>query len=320
MPTIIAGIDEVGYGPILGPLVVASSIFLVKENPETNMWNRLQESVGKSKKGLENRILVCDSKKAYSRQIGLKHLEQTVRAFMSQLLPEKVCFSSLLPLLSDMALQVTKYPWYPSLYASCLSETNRTDFHALTENMKHEGFEFIDFRSCCIDVREFNKLIESTGNKADVVINSVLKLIQQIISIAVFCCAKRIIIFSDRLGGRMYYEEMINTLPDVKIIDREESSKNSRYKLSVDKGKRELDIQFEVGADDKHFQVALASMIAKYIRERIMVAMNDYFIKLQPGLKPTAGYWTDGHRFLNDLEDKTLEKAGLRKEDIVRIK
>ena len=317
---VCAGLDECGYGPILGPLIVASSIFLIKEDPETNMWTQLQESVGKHKKGLKDRILVCDSKKAYSRQSGFKYLEQTVRAFMSQLLPEKVCFSSILPLLSNMALQIDRYPWYSSVYNSCQPETNRTDFYVLTENMKHEGIEFIDFRSCCIDVREFNKLIESTGNKANVVTNSVLKLIQQIISIAIFCTVKKIIIYCDRLGGRTYYEEMLKTLPDVEIIDKEESSKNSKYKLSIDKGKRELNIQFEVGADDKYLPVALASMVAKLIREKILQYMNDYFTKLQPGLRPTAGYWTDGWRWLEDLTDETLEKASLTREDIIRVK
>ena len=319
MLTIVAGIDEVGYGPILGPLVVSSSIFLVKENPEANMWTQLQDSVSKHKKGLGNRILVCDSKKAYSRQTGLSCLEQTVRAFLNQLQIEKFSFPSILPVISnDLIAQSGKYPWYSSLYNDEIPEINQTTSNALDKNMKQEGVEFVDFRCFCIDVEEFNKVVDSTENKATAVTTSVIKLVRQIISLAVFCTAKKIIIYCDRLGGRTYYSSMLKAIPNFEVCGGEESSKISKYKLIS--GNKELDIQFEVGADDKHLPVALASMVGKYIREKVMQHMNDYFINLQPGLKPTAGYWTDGWRWLKDIEDKTLDKAGLERKDLVRIK
>jgi len=322
MSILVAGIDECGYGPILGPLVVASSIFLIEENPEVSMWDRLQESVGQVKKGLGNRILVTDSKKAYDRQSGLKHLEQTTRAFLNQLQVEKFSFPSILPVVSnDLIAQADMYPWYLSLYADEMPEISQTISNALTENMKQEGINFVDFRCICMDVAEFNKIVDATGSKAAVVVNSVLKLIQQILSIASFLNVKRILIYCDRLGGRMYYEGMLKNLPDFTMYNLEESSMISKYKLISDKKtERRLDIQFEVGADDKRFPVALASMIGKYIREKVMQHMNEYFIKLQPDLKSTAGYWTDGHRFLRDLTDETLNKTSLKREDLIRIK
>jgi len=319
MLTLVAGTDECGFGPILGPLVVASSIFLVRENPKDDMWVRLQESIGKSRKGLRNRILVCDSKKAYSRQSGLGHLEQTVRAFLNQLHLESVPFSSILPLISnDIITQAKKYPWYSQLYDDCIPEIGQSTSNTLMENMKREGIEFVDFRCCCIDVAEFNRIVGDTGNKATAVTSSVLKLIRQIIALAIFCNAKKIVIYCDRLGGRKYYGDMLGILPGFKINGSDESNWLSKYKLIS--SKQELDIQFEVGADNLHFPVALASMVGKYIREKVMQHMNEYFIKLQPGLKPTAGYWTDGWRFLKDLEDETYEKSGLHIHDILRIK
>lgn len=316
MLTLVAGIDEAGYGPVLGPLIISSSIFLINENPEANMWARLQDSIGKSKKGLRNRLLICDSKKAYSQKSGLKHLEQTTRAFLNQL--HLASFSSLLPLVSDdMIVQAKKYPWYSSLYNSHLPEVDQSISDALTENMKQEEIKFIDFRCCCIDVAKFNEIVGSTKNKATVVITSILELIQQILNIATFFSAKKIIVFCDRLGGRKYYRDILETLPNIGI-DIVEEDRTSRYILSMDK--RELDIRFEVGADDKHLPVALASMVGKYVRERVMKSMNEYFIKLQPGLKPTAGYYVDGWRFLKDLKDETYEKAGLSIHDIMRIR
>ncbi len=320
MATLVAGIDECGYGPILGPLVVSSSIFLIKEDPEADMWHRLQKSVGKTKRGLGDRILVCDSKKAYSRQTGLKHLERATRAFLNQLhleKPDELYIASILPVISnDLAQQYKKYPWYGTLYTDFLP---RTDSSCLTENMGCEGIEFIDFRCICIDVAEFNKVVNSTKNKASVVTVSVLSLIERIISIAYFLNVKKIIIYVDKLGGRTYYGDMLKNVAYAKVIGMEESSRLSKYVLSM--GTKELNIQFEVGADNKHLPVALASMVGKYIREKVMQHMNDYLIALQPGLLPTAGYWTDGHRFLRDMvHPETLRKAGVSRADFVRIK
>ena len=322
MLTLVAGIDEVGYGPILGPLVVSSSIFLINEDPEDNMWQRLDESVGKHKKDLGSRILVCDSKKAYSRQTGLKHLERTVTAFLAQLHLITPNLTAVLPIITNDIVQSFKtYPWYFALYHDQLPKINQPTLDALTENMKQEGIDFIDFRCICTDVEEFNRVVRSTGNKATVVTLSVVALIRQIISLAVFCTAKKIIIYCDKLGGRTYYRDILETNPNIIVLKTEESSRISKYKLAVGKTGREMDIQFEVGADNKHLPVALASMVGKYIREKVMQHMNDYLIKLQPGLKPTAGYWTDGHRFLRDMvQPGTLMKAGVRRDDFVRIK
>lgn len=60
-------------------------------------------------------------------------------------------------------------------------------------------------------------------------------------------------------------------------------------------------VSFEVSADERHLPVSLASMVSKYIRELLVECMNRYFSAMSPDLKPTAGYWTDGLRFLDDL-------------------
>ena len=66
-------------------------------------------------------------------------------------------------------------------------------------------------------------------------------------------------------------------------------------------------IHFPIKADDNFMAVALASMASKYLREVLMESLNRYFMDLykpddNSELKPTAGYWTDGLRFINDIE------------------
>ena len=59
-------------------------------------------------------------------------------------------------------------------------------------------------------------------------------------------------------------------------------------------------------------------MTAKYLRELYMGGFNLYWQSLLPGIKPTAGYYNDGKRFLDDLK-----QAGLLPENtsgLVRMK
>ena len=47
---------------------------------------------------------------------------------------------------------------------------------------------------------------------------------------------------------------------------------------------------------------ALASMVAKYLRELAMKAFNAFWQQRVPGVKPTAGYPVDARRFLTDID------------------
>ena len=42
-------------------------------------------------------------------------------------------------------------------------------------------------------------------------------------------------------------------------------------------------------------------MAAKYVRELFMQSLNEFFAARVEGLKPTAGYYTDGRRFVEDV-------------------
>ena len=44
-------------------------------------------------------------------------------------------------------------------------------------------------------------------------------------------------------------------------------------------------------------------MAAKLTRELFMQSFNDWFCERRPQVKPTAGYHTDGRRFLDDVDD-----------------
>jgi hypothetical protein len=78
-------------------------------------------------------------------------------------------------------------------------------------------------------------------------------------------------------------------------------------------------VEFGVDADCEHLPVALASMSAKYLRELLMQRFNDYWRGLAPAVTPTAGYYQDALRFLEDLEFILgSERAPIRRELFVR--
>lgn len=93
---IYAGIDEAGYGPMLGPLCVACTTFVVHDHdPDTSggcdLWKRLKSAVCKKKSDKRRRIAVDDSKKLKNANDcathPLKHLERGVLSFASGILP-----------------------------------------------------------------------------------------------------------------------------------------------------------------------------------------------------------------------------------------
>jgi hypothetical protein len=60
-------------------------------------------------------------------------------------------------------------------------------------------------------------------------------------------------------------------------------------------------VHFVVGADGRFLPVSLASMASKYLRELMVGSINRYFAGFGTGLRPTAGYWKDGLRFIEEI-------------------
>jgi hypothetical protein len=86
--------------------------------------------------------------------------------------------------------------------------------------------------------------------------------------------------------------------PESWIEPISENRNRSRYRWLH--GERPTEALFRARCEEL-LPVALASMTAKYHREVVMRAFNAFWTSRVPGLRPTAGYPGDSHRFRADI-------------------
>ena len=301
---VFVGIDEAGFGPILGPLVVSSSTFSVPHNLiGADLWQTLRKSLAGKRRRLAGRLLITDSKKAYSKSLGTKYLERTVIACLKCLGKEPATLNELISLLCPDCLErLSEYPWYKG--AGCYRiSAEPADIalasSVLADDLTANGIKLLRLQSCCLDVAYYNKMVGSVKNKASVLFTATSRLIQDAFD---SFAGDELQVVVDRQGGRVHYRTVLQRMfsgMDLKILT--ESPSASSYELQSD-GKK-MRLHFVVGADGRFLPVSLASMVSKYLRELLIANINRYFAGHFAELKPTAGYWKDGLRFIKDLKE-----------------
>jgi ribonuclease HII len=299
---VLAGIDEAGFGPLLGPLVVSSCSFSIpRELLKVDLWHVLRKSVGGRRARLLGRLLICDSKKAHNKALGIKHLERTTLACLKVLGTEPGTVAGLLEALGcDCLARIDEYPWYQNIGGHILGAAADIGVaaSALARDMGSNGMKLLGVRSCCLDVGHYNRLVDAVKNKSNVLFTAISQLITEAWKAG---GEEEVQIIVDRQGGRVRYQQKLQTMfPEAELAILKETETHSSYQLQ--EGKRSLRIHFVVGADDKFLPVSLASMVSKYVRELLVANINRYFAGFCAELKPTAGYWKDGQRFIRDLK------------------
>lgn len=317
---LIAGIDEAGYGPLLGPLVVSAAAFKVEDATAPDLWKLLSPAVTRKHTRHHDSIVVGDSKRLYSRAIGLKHLESAVLAFFGALDRKLESREALLAAVSvtDVAEPYT-CPWHVGQSLSLPREVHPMTLEYKASRLKAQlsacGVRFVGLKAVVTSVQEFNERIRRLNNKAWALFESVGLLLKW----AVNCAAgERFIIYVDKQGGRDRYGRLISQLlPTATVTVLEESETTSRYSI---KGKGLYGMVFFcMDSEEDYLPVALASMCSKYLRELDLCLFNKFWQERVPDLKPTAGYATDAKRFIAQIRP-ALKAEGIAIDGVVRIK
>jgi len=159
---ILVGIDEAGYGPILGPLVSSSAAFRVPGDLiKSDMWELLSVAVSQNKRKLNGRLLITDSKKAYTRSAGPTHLRRSVltsirAAHNGRVSPQLSSTHDLIEhLCPDCAPRLAGYPWYKGIVDQALGgdgDDMDLALSVLQKAMRAGDVELLALSSQCLDV------------------------------------------------------------------------------------------------------------------------------------------------------------------------
>ncbi|MDZ7815716.1 MAG: hypothetical protein U5N86_06850 [Planctomycetota bacterium] len=118
----------------------------------------------------------------------------------------------------------------------------------------------------------------------------------------------------DKQGGRNNYISFLFERNGNRLVaPLREGHEVSSYMIGL------AQVDFSKGAEELHSEVALASVVAKYVRECYMLRFNEYWTSKVPGLAPTAGYPSDAPRFFNEISEAAA-KLGIERETLLRAR
>jgi ribonuclease HII len=317
--TLLVGIDEAGYGPILGPLSVSAAAFDVPgELTDASLWAVLHDSVTHKVAGRGARLVITDSKKLHKPKEGIGRIERTALAALAVQESLPVRLSALLErLCPDVVAKTAEYPWYraadPALPLAANEGSIRIAASVLRADLARHDIRLAEIGSEILLEGHYNRLVGATQNKAVVLLGLTLRLMQRI---ADAYPAHTLRFFIDKQGARDQYAPiLLRTFEDRRLRVLREDDTCSAYELHRDGST--WDVSFTQSGESHHLPTALASIVSKYLREALMGCFNAYWQRHVPFVRPTAGYYQDGLRFLKEIAPHS-ERLGVSREWLVR--
>jgi hypothetical protein len=342
---ILIGMDEAGYGPNFGPLVVAATAWQVpreRSHPGgprafassfdgevaaatgqpasttalavravkkrsaddcVDLYRLLRNVVAKS--ASQRRIAIADSKALYHPGLGLRQLERGVHAVLLAMQQSVACWSTMVQLCKADPDGHHQLACWPDGFNCSLPVDAAADELSRLSARFARACQAADVRPLAIRARlvypaAFNELIAHYGSKGAALSHITVGLLRELIDHLVPPPPARspqppIYAVCDKHGARNYYTSLLqHHFADHWVQPIYERHAESRYEW----GEPEARVRVTFRMNGESFlPTALASMTAKYLRELAMRAFNEYWSVHVPGIRPTAGYPVDSHRF-----------------------
>lgn len=350
---IIAGIDEAGYGPLLGPLCVAMVVIRINDRAECgrseqpgekrragvpDLWAMLRPAVvPEPRLAGPTAIAVADSKRlklpnSSKTKHPLHHLERGVLAMGSDPIRAAVDDFGLCSAVGA-ALPVGRDWWagpgVPLPLGCSADELSLLSAH-VSAACERAGVRTIEARCLAMDAPEFNAALRTASrrgplgsadfadsavsagqaNKASVLFGQALRHLRRLWASSEAVMAgedPRVVpprVVVDRQGGRTDYLGVLTAgFPEARVHCLGVGGAGSSYEIKCAGDRpRRMRVLFRSEAESHALPVALASMLAKLVRELWMIRFNAYWCAMMPELKPTAGYVADGRRWLDEAQ------------------
>jgi ribonuclease HII len=317
----MCGIDENGLGPYLGPLIITS--VETQENKNDHKEENIREksfingeNFTKNRKDTENRGKIKDSKAIFSRR--KEDYEKIEKIFFSifgksrkinsdeippntifevfaksefskeiiemcPISPEKICFTKI------------NIPVWMKSENSIQNESKKEEIKSNQEGNKIKQEEGEEITSKKLKVRYailcpglLSKYIKIMGSKFSV--NSYF-----MVKMALLSSSEKVICGKSGFK-KSYKNEIEKALQDLKINYRKiktekEENEESIYEILEEREGKERTLKkiyFIKDADEKFYEVALASQIGKYIREICMLSLTKFLD--EKSTFPISGY------------------------------
>jgi len=307
---LLIGLDEAGYGPNLGPLVIAATAWDVPGDARrANLWSAFADCVAQDANANGSAIHVADSKVVHSAALGIAAIERSATAILRL---SGRNHSSLFALWDDLTdgreRERSGEPWFLSCDVGLPIADLPTHVDDAIRRWKERSIKkrcrLVGVACEILTAREFNRACEQLGSKGQVLSLATLRLVRRLWNPA---DGDPALVLCDKHGGRDYYAELLaDVFSETMPLTMQESRSISRYRLG------HSEIRFQVGSE-QHLPVAAASIVAKYLREACMESFNAYWLERQPNLRPTRGYPIDARRFLEAIEVEAAD-LGLERE------
>lgn len=324
--TLLIGTDEAGYGPNLGPLVVAATAWRVASPPQ-DAEATLTDAVAAvdavvAARGRVRSPLWADSKQIYRGGDGFGMLE---RGVATGLVLAGTAVPTAWTELADTVGPISprggcRGAWQELSALPLPREADADACTALAAELRdllaRHGvmLERVACRGIYPD--EFNSLLRDGFNKSDILSAATLELAAALRNTA---ADEPTVVWCDRHGGRKRYGGLVARHFDAPLVQPlEETPTRSVYMVpAADRPTTNAcRLEFCVGGEART-PVALASMTAKYVRELSMHAFNAFWSSRLTGLQPTAGYPTDALRWRRDAA-VAIEQAQVADDDLWR--
>lgn len=314
----LLGTDEAGFGPNLGPLVIAATRWDGPAGDTDELRSLLAEVASETR--CDGLLQLADSKAVHVAGASTNEgpLAQAARGILRA---AGVDSTSLVALAAAVNPQgespLAGLPLYDDDDRAPDSGDECVD--RFVAAVAEAGLS-VTVRADVLPAAAYNDLLDRYGSKGQLLSRRTLALLATL-----WRPGEPAAIVCDKHGGRDKYAELLTdcltTLPTTddggaifagspdlfgpRVDTLAESRRQSRYRIG------DSTIAFAQAAES-HLPVACASLVAKWIRERAMEAFNRYWATHAPAVRPTRGYPSDAARWRADVGEAAIEAFGER--------